>query len=169
MGYSGDWGKLMHAKNLKSKISWHCPFFKAASIPGTMSTTRTVAHGSPCGQGMASEYSHIRFYPVNTVREYRPHIRHYAELVHLMNVPGRCLYYTMLRITLISIIIITEVFFCIFFIFFILVESAQGEPYWTSTFILQFGAQQRAPPPRCSAKNRTGDLCFLRQAGALTT
>jgi hypothetical protein len=33
-------------------------FLKASSIPGTMSTTRTVAHGSPCGQGMASEYSH---------------------------------------------------------------------------------------------------------------
>ncbi len=26
MGYSGAWGKLIHEKNLKSKISWHCPF-----------------------------------------------------------------------------------------------------------------------------------------------
>jgi hypothetical protein len=25
-GYSGTWGKLIHEKNLKSKISWHCPF-----------------------------------------------------------------------------------------------------------------------------------------------
>ncbi len=24
--YSGAWGKLIHEKNLKSKISWHCPF-----------------------------------------------------------------------------------------------------------------------------------------------
>ncbi len=24
MGYSGAWGKLIHEKNLKSKISWHC-------------------------------------------------------------------------------------------------------------------------------------------------
>ncbi len=24
MGYSGPWGKLIHEKNLKSKISWHC-------------------------------------------------------------------------------------------------------------------------------------------------
>ena len=22
---SGDWGKLIHEKNQKSKISWHCP------------------------------------------------------------------------------------------------------------------------------------------------
>ncbi len=26
MVYSGDWGKLIHEKNQKSKISWHCPF-----------------------------------------------------------------------------------------------------------------------------------------------
>jgi hypothetical protein len=26
MGYSEAWGKLIHEKNLKSKISWHCPF-----------------------------------------------------------------------------------------------------------------------------------------------
>ncbi len=26
MVYSGAWGKLIHEKNQKSKISWHCPF-----------------------------------------------------------------------------------------------------------------------------------------------
>jgi hypothetical protein len=26
MVYSGAWGKLIHKKNKKSKISWHCPF-----------------------------------------------------------------------------------------------------------------------------------------------
>jgi hypothetical protein len=26
MVYSGAWGKLINEKNLKSKISWHCPF-----------------------------------------------------------------------------------------------------------------------------------------------
>ncbi len=26
MRYSGAWGKLIHEKNLKSKILWHCPF-----------------------------------------------------------------------------------------------------------------------------------------------
>ncbi len=26
MVYSGAWGKLIHGKNLKSKISWHYPF-----------------------------------------------------------------------------------------------------------------------------------------------
>ncbi len=25
-GYSGAWGKLIHEKNQKQKISWHCPF-----------------------------------------------------------------------------------------------------------------------------------------------
>jgi len=26
IGYLGAWGKLIHEKNLKSKISWHCSF-----------------------------------------------------------------------------------------------------------------------------------------------
>ncbi len=26
MVYSGAWGKLIHEKNQKSKIFWHCPF-----------------------------------------------------------------------------------------------------------------------------------------------
>jgi hypothetical protein len=26
MEYSGAWGKLIHQKTLKLKISWHCPF-----------------------------------------------------------------------------------------------------------------------------------------------
>jgi hypothetical protein len=26
LGYSGAWGKLIHEKNLKLKILWHCPF-----------------------------------------------------------------------------------------------------------------------------------------------
>ncbi len=26
MEYSGAWGKLIHEKNQKQKISWHCPF-----------------------------------------------------------------------------------------------------------------------------------------------
>ncbi len=25
MVYSGAWGKLIHEKNQKSKLSWHCP------------------------------------------------------------------------------------------------------------------------------------------------
>ncbi len=28
MGYSGAGGKLIHEKNQKQKISWHCPFKK---------------------------------------------------------------------------------------------------------------------------------------------
>ncbi len=24
--FSGDWGDMIHEKNLKRKISWHCPF-----------------------------------------------------------------------------------------------------------------------------------------------
>jgi hypothetical protein len=30
---SGAWGKLIHEKNLKSKISWHC-FFKEKCVAG---------------------------------------------------------------------------------------------------------------------------------------
>jgi hypothetical protein len=38
MGYSGAGGKLTQEKNLKSKISWRCPFkmkFLYAPVPGT--------------------------------------------------------------------------------------------------------------------------------------
>jgi hypothetical protein len=31
MVYSGAWGKLIHEKNQKQKISWHCPFKPATS------------------------------------------------------------------------------------------------------------------------------------------
>ncbi len=30
--YSGAWGKLIHEKNQKQKISWHCPFKCLAAI-----------------------------------------------------------------------------------------------------------------------------------------
>jgi hypothetical protein len=46
MLYSGTWGKLIHEKNSKSKISWHCPFKKllfslssSQSLPLTTPTT----------------------------------------------------------------------------------------------------------------------------------
>jgi len=32
MVYSGDWGKLFHEKNQKSKISWHCPFKQLSGL-----------------------------------------------------------------------------------------------------------------------------------------
>ncbi len=32
MVYWGAWGKLIHEKNQKSKISWHCPFKDTAEI-----------------------------------------------------------------------------------------------------------------------------------------
>ncbi len=32
MGYSGAGGKLIHEKNQKSKILWHCPF-KVCPLP----------------------------------------------------------------------------------------------------------------------------------------
>ncbi len=33
MGYSGAGGKLIHEKNQKQKISWHCPFKLALALP----------------------------------------------------------------------------------------------------------------------------------------
>jgi hypothetical protein len=33
MGYSGVGGKLIHEKNPKQKISWHCPFTVASRSP----------------------------------------------------------------------------------------------------------------------------------------
>jgi hypothetical protein len=32
MGYSGAGGKLIHEKNQKQKISWHCPFNTVADF-----------------------------------------------------------------------------------------------------------------------------------------
>ncbi len=32
--YSGAWGKMIHEKNQKSKISWHCPFKGTRSEDG---------------------------------------------------------------------------------------------------------------------------------------
>ncbi len=32
---SGAWGKVIHEKNLKQKISWHCPFRQLFSICST--------------------------------------------------------------------------------------------------------------------------------------
>ncbi len=39
MVYSGAWGKLIHEKNQKSKISWHCPFKSVVLHVGTMLPT----------------------------------------------------------------------------------------------------------------------------------
>ncbi len=39
---SGAWGKVIHEKNLKQKISWHCPFnllYKSGSNPDTIRNT----------------------------------------------------------------------------------------------------------------------------------
>ncbi len=37
MVYSGAWGKLIYKKNLKSKISWPCSFYKANGAKATIS------------------------------------------------------------------------------------------------------------------------------------
>jgi len=38
MGYSGAGGKLIHEKNQKQKISWHCPFKSTVDIKTCTST-----------------------------------------------------------------------------------------------------------------------------------
>ncbi len=43
--FSGAWGKVIHEKNLKQKISWHCPFeeiIKIASVSGQYQNLREV-------------------------------------------------------------------------------------------------------------------------------
>ncbi len=40
MGYSGAWGKLIHEKDLKSKISWHCPLTENSWRNAHMSISR---------------------------------------------------------------------------------------------------------------------------------
>ncbi len=46
MVYSGAWGKLIHEKNQKSKISWHCPFNVILFLELLLSFSKTAA-GAP--------------------------------------------------------------------------------------------------------------------------
>jgi hypothetical protein len=52
MGYSGALGKLIHGKNLRSKISWHCPFKTGKEAKQynahTMETKSEVFLGNYC-------------------------------------------------------------------------------------------------------------------------
>ncbi len=52
MVYSGAWGKTFTYKNLKSKISWHCPFnsdhcLRRMTTTGTATTTTAFHPSSP--------------------------------------------------------------------------------------------------------------------------
>ncbi len=42
MVYSGAWGKLIHEKNQKQKISWHCPFKSYITSPDQTAALFTV-------------------------------------------------------------------------------------------------------------------------------
>ncbi len=39
MEYSGTGGELIHEKNQKQKISWHCPFKSTSKKPFTIDQT----------------------------------------------------------------------------------------------------------------------------------
>ncbi len=41
MLFSGAWGKVIHEKNLKQKISWHCPFNMTKSCERALETIST--------------------------------------------------------------------------------------------------------------------------------
>ncbi len=49
--YSGAWGKLIHEKNLKSKILWHCPFKLpfACTTLYKVKTSYSCCHSFPTG------------------------------------------------------------------------------------------------------------------------
>ncbi len=50
MGYSGAGGKLIHEKNQKQKISWHCPFKKKVSY----SIVPVQFYNDSCGKYIAA-------------------------------------------------------------------------------------------------------------------
>ncbi len=57
MVYSGAWGKLIHGKKQKSKISWHCPFkLEVGSAWGSASFWIWCQSGSESGSGCASTW-----------------------------------------------------------------------------------------------------------------
>jgi hypothetical protein len=48
--YSGAWGKLIHEKNLKLKIWWHCPFkLSACTKLCKVKTADSRSHSLPTG------------------------------------------------------------------------------------------------------------------------
>jgi hypothetical protein len=49
--YPGAWGKLIHEKNLKSKILWHCPFKLplACTTLYKVKTSDSCCHSLPTG------------------------------------------------------------------------------------------------------------------------
>ncbi len=60
MGYSGAGGKLIHEKNQKQKISWHCPFnSQYNSIQEWSRIVNYMALWSPCY--MCSVISELEF------------------------------------------------------------------------------------------------------------
>jgi hypothetical protein len=58
--YSGAWGKLIHEKNQKSKISWHCPF---KDIPVLLSNNPARQHYLKKFQNSTRPFSRPRFQP----------------------------------------------------------------------------------------------------------
>jgi hypothetical protein len=54
MVYPGAWGKLINKKNLKSKISWHCPFKQYTSACSPSREYYTCKMGCKDGLGFNS-------------------------------------------------------------------------------------------------------------------
>ncbi len=45
---SGAWGKVIHEKNLKQKISWHCPFNQAEECIGMLTYSHKLCRSERC-------------------------------------------------------------------------------------------------------------------------
>ncbi len=60
MGYSGAGGKLIHEKNLKQKISWHCPFNYGVRSPKFRDPAYSCTHWPPQLPSSPSNWAYIR-------------------------------------------------------------------------------------------------------------
>jgi hypothetical protein len=86
MGYSGAGGKLIHKKNQKQKISWHCPF----KFTNDMSDSSDMPHDN-CILSIDVRWinSYMQWHPLQLITLYKNHViitRHFPirELVCTM-------------------------------------------------------------------------------------
>jgi hypothetical protein len=83
---SGAWGKVIHEKNLKQKISWHCPF-KSFPPFNTVRYVNSWSHGKPSALTLSQPQVFIQhlilqnFSPCRTKAQHNKPTKVYGALI----------------------------------------------------------------------------------------
>ncbi len=86
MVYSGAWGNLIHEKNQKSKISWHCPFKADPVVLSSIHMYRDSIHGQfyTCMSDLSCSYvAHMNYSTGLTRQSWTPST--YPEVEFMVN------------------------------------------------------------------------------------